>query len=98
MSKLSSRMDKLEKVARKEHVIQRVSIKRWSGKEGKKAERMYLIHQAEASLGYCEPSAVIFLSRRLKELREEYPRFPYGLPEEQAKRIIEECQKENEAA
>ncbi len=98
MSKLSNRLDKLEKVARKEHVIRTCRIKRWSGEEGKKAERMYLMHQAEASLGYCEPSEIIFISRRLKELREEYPRFPYGLPEEEAKRIIEECQKESEAA
>jgi len=96
MSRLSNRLDNLEKVARKEHVIQQIIIRRLSGEEGKEAKKKYLIHQARASLRLCEPSNVIFISKRLKELREEYPKFPYGLPENETREIIKEC--EDEAA
>ena len=96
MSRLSNRIDKLEKVVRKEHAIQQIRIRRLSGEDGKEAEQKYLLHQARASLRLCEPSNVIFISKRLKELREEHPLFPYGLPENEAREIIKEC--EDEAA
>ncbi len=91
MTKFSNRMDKLEMTVRKEHAVQQIILKRLSAEEGKEAERQYLLQQARASLGLCDISNVNFISKRLKELKEEYPKFPYGLPENEARAIIKEC-------
>ncbi len=92
MSRMSNRLDKIEKAMVSQGMgYCKTVIRRLSGQEARKAEKEYLLQQAQASLGLCEPCSNIFISRRTRELKREYPNFPFGLPREEAEKIIQEC-------
>ncbi len=99
MSKqLSNRLDRLEKAIEIEHSPDhtRTSITRYSGEEARQREREYILTMCRAKLGQCAPDPAIFISKRMKFLKEDYPGFPQRMNRELAKQLIKEF--ENEAA
>lgn len=91
MLKVSNRLEKLEKAVQIEHDGQEIILfRRLSGKEAEQAQKDFILQQARSRLGLCEPSRKIFLSRRLKLIREDHPNFPYGMSEDEAKQLIKE--------
>ena len=99
MSKqLSNRLDRLEKAIKIEHSPDhtRTVITRFSGEQARVREREYILTMCRSRLGMCDPSQVIFLSKRIKMIREDYPGFPHRMTREDARRLIKTI--ENEAA
>ncbi len=92
MSKqLSNRLDRLEKAIEIEHSHDhsRTVITRLSGEQARVREREYILTMCRARFGLCDPSQVIFISKRVKIIREDYPGFPYRMTKEDAQHLIE---------
>lgn len=93
---LKNRLDKLEKTIQVEHSPDhnQTTITRYHGAEARKMERGYILTMARARLGMCEPDRVIFISKRIKMIKEDYPGFPDLMTREHAKQLIEEYKNE----
>ncbi|WP_020585627.1 hypothetical protein [Desulfobacter curvatus] len=89
-SRLSNRLERLEKAIEIEHSPDhtRTSITRYSGEEARQRERAYILTMCRARLGECNPSQVIFLSKRIKMIRENYPGFPLRMTKADAEMLI----------
>lgn len=92
----SNRLDKLEKAIQVEHSPDhsQTIITRYHGYEAQKREREYILTMARARLGICDPDSVIFISKRIKIIKEYYPGFPHRMTREHARQLIEEYDNE----
>ncbi len=83
---IKQRLSKLENSKKREGPIQ-IEVRRVSGSEAKQGFMGY-IRQKLHGRKTGEPK-LIFVSRRLAELEEKYPGFPYGVPDGEINNIFE---------
>lgn len=84
------RLDKIEQAIEQTGNNRLIKINRFSGRAGKYVETKFIIVQARAALGECEPDNTIFVSRLVKKLKEDFPGFPDRLSREDAETLLAE--------
>ena len=89
---LLNRLDRLEKAIEIEHSPDhtRTVITRLSGEQARVREREYILTMCRARLGLCDPDPVIFISRRVRLIKENHPGFPHRMSREFANELIKE--------
>lgn len=87
------RLDKIEQAILRKEGPAPIKLTRLFGQGTKQTEREYIFTQARAALGLCEPDNTIFVSRRVKKLKDEYPGFPHRMIREDAEQLIKEYEK-----